>query len=185
MKSLRRSVAVPAVAGVALLLSGCATGTVQTAYGEMPAYCMDNNAATGALIGTLAGAALGAAIGGGRGAAIGAGLGAMTGGVAGANADAQCRQIAHQRVVEMALAAQAQAAAQRRPISRVAYESFEYVAPSTGVRHRVTPLNSYTNPATRQPCFSTSEVTFGPDGKWSAPLQGRLCRGVDGKIHEA
>ena len=50
---------------------GCSTAPVQTAYGEMPQYCTQNNTATGAIVGTVLGAAIGGAVGGGRGAAIG------------------------------------------------------------------------------------------------------------------
>ena len=175
----------PVITLLSISMGGCATGTVQTVYGEMPAYCTQNNAATGAIAGTLFGAALGGAIGGGRGAAIGAASGLALGGLTGAQADAQCRQIAYQRAVEMALAAQAQmAASQQSAAVRMAYQPVEYVTPSSGVRHKVTPLNSYTNPATKESCMSVSDVSFSPDGNQGAPVTGRVCKGADGKIHE-
>jgi len=178
---------------VATPLGGCATGTVQTAYGEMPAYCTQNNTATGAVIGTLLGAGIGAAVGGGRGAAIGAASGLALGGLTGAQADEQCRQLALQRVVQMAAAAQAaaaqaaaqQAAANQAPVQRqqVAYEPVEYVTPSTGQRHKITPLNSFTNPATKETCSAYDEVSFGADGKASVTGSGKVCTGADGKVH--
>jgi outer membrane lipoprotein SlyB len=175
----------PVIALLCIPMGGCATGTVQTVYGEMPAYCTQNNTATGAMVGTLFGAALGGAIGGGRGAAIGAASGFALGGLSGAQADAQCRQIAYQRAVEMAMAAQAQlAASQQSGPPRMAYQPVEYVTPSSGVRHKVTPLNSYTNPATKESCMSVSDVSFSPDGNQGAPVTGRVCKGPDGKMHE-
>ncbi|HJU18569.1 MAG TPA: hypothetical protein VJ770_19120, partial [Stellaceae bacterium] len=55
------------VLGLAISLAGCAnTAMVQTANGPMPQYCLQNNTATGALIGGALGAALGGALGGGR-----------------------------------------------------------------------------------------------------------------------
>jgi outer membrane lipoprotein SlyB len=171
-----------AAIAVATSVGGCATGTVQTAYGPMPAYCTQNNTATGAVIGTLLGAGVGAAVGGGRGAAIGAGSGALLGGLTGAQADQECRQLALQRAVEMA-AAQAAAARQAQTQRRIAYEPVEYVTPTTGQRHKITPLNSYTNPATKETCSAYDEVSFGTDGKASVTGSGRVCTGADGKVH--
>jgi predicted lipid-binding transport protein (Tim44 family) len=178
-------IVLPMIALSGLSMVGCAGGMVQTAYGEMPAYCTQNNTATGALVGTLLGAAVGGAIGGGRGAAIGAGSGLVLGGLTGAQADMQCRQIAHQRAVEMAFAAQAQAAASQSYGRRVAYQPVEYVTPSTGVRHKVTPLSSFTNPASKETCMAVRDVSFSADGKETQPATGRVCRGADGKMHEA
>ena len=113
---IRKSIAASfAAVAIAASVGGCSTAPVQTAYGPMPQYCTQNNTATGAILGTLIGAGLGAAIGGGRGAAIGAASGLALGGVSGAQADAQCRQIALQQMVEMAAAQQAEALAQQRP----------------------------------------------------------------------
>jgi outer membrane lipoprotein SlyB len=182
---------------VATSVGGCSTATVQTAYGPMPEYCTQNNTATGAVIGTLLGAGLGAAIGGGRGAAIGAASGLALGGVTGAQADQQCRQLAFQRALEMAAAQQAaarQAAAQQVAANQaqphqqvVAYQPVEYVSPSTGQRHKITPLSSYTNPATKETCGTFDEVSFGADGKDTIAGSGRtrVCQGADGKLHEA
>jgi predicted lipid-binding transport protein (Tim44 family) len=161
----------------------------------MPEYCTQNNTATGAIVGTLLGAGLGAAIGGGRGAAIGAASGLALGGVTGAQADQQCRQLALQRMIEMAAAQQAaaqqaaaaQAAANQAQARRqtVAFEPVEFVSPSTGQRHKITPLNSYTNPATKETCSNFDEVSFGTDGKASVTGSGRACTGADGKLHAA
>ena len=183
-----------AAAVVAMSVGGCSTATVQTAYGPMPEYCTQNNTATGAILGTLLGAGLGAAIGGGRGAAIGAASGAALGGVSGAQADQQCRQLALQRMVEMAAAQQAaeQAAAQQAAASQVparrqvvAYEPMEYYSPGTKQRHKLTPLNSYTNPVTKETCSSFDEVSFDGDGKASVTGKGRACVGADGKLRAA
>jgi predicted lipid-binding transport protein (Tim44 family) len=161
----------------------------------MPEYCTQNNTATGAIVGTLLGAGLGAAIGGGRGAAIGAASGLALGGVTGAQADQQCRQLALQRAVEMAAAQQAaarqaeaqQAVAHQAQARReaVAYQSIEYVTPTTGQRHKITPLNSYTNPATKETCSAYDEVSFDAEGKASVTGTGRACTGADGKLHAA
>jgi hypothetical protein len=175
---------------IATPVGGCSTATVQTAYGPMPEYCTQNNTATGAIIGGLLGAGLGAAIGGGRGAAIGGASGLALGGLTGAQADQQCRQLALQRALEMAAAQQAavqQAAANQAQAHRqtVAYEPVEYVTPTTGQRHKITPLNSYTNPATKETCSSYDEVSFGADGKATVTGSGRACKGADGKVHAA
>jgi predicted lipid-binding transport protein (Tim44 family) len=188
---IRKSIVTSIAAiGVVTSVGGCSTAPVQTAYGPMPEYCTQNNTATGAIIGTLIGAGLGAAIGGGRGAAIGAASGLALGGVTGAQADQQCRQIALQRMVEMAAAQQAaaqQAAANQAQAQqqRVAFEPVEFVTPSTGQRHKITPLSSYTNPATKETCSAFDEVSFGADGKASVSGSGRACTGADGKVHAA
>jgi outer membrane lipoprotein SlyB len=173
---------------IATPVGGCSTATVQTAYGPMPEYCTQNNTATGAIIGGLLGAGLGAAIGGGRGAAIGGASGVALGGLTGAQADQQCRQLALQRALEMAAAQQAaaqQAAANQARRQAVAYEPVEYVTPTTGQRHKITPLNSYTNPATKETCSSFDEVSFDADGKATVTGKGRACKGVDGQVHAA
>jgi predicted lipid-binding transport protein (Tim44 family) len=174
---------------IATPIGGCSTAMVQTAYGPMPEYCTQNNTATGAIVGGLIGAGLGAAFGGGRGAAFGAASGAALGGVSGAQADQQCRQLAVQRAVEMAAAAQ-QAAAQQAAANQarrqaVAFEPVEYVTPTTGQRHKIVPLNSYTNPATKEPCSSYDEVSFDADGKATVTGKGRACKGADGQVHSA
>ena len=172
---------------IAVSVGSCSTATVQTAYGPMPEYCTQNNTATGALVGGLLGAGLGAAIGGGRGAAIGGASGLALGGLTGAQADQQCRQIALQRVVEMAAAQQAAAqqaaASQAQAHRQVAYEPVDYVTPTTGQRHRITPLNSYTNPATKETCSSYDEVSFDANGKAAVTGKGRVCKGADGQVH--
>ena len=188
---VRKSIA-GTFAGLIVVTSvgGCSNALVQTAYGPMPEYCTQNNTATGAVVGTLLGAGLGAAIGGGRGAAIGAASGLALGGLTGAQADAQCRQLAMQRAVEMAAAAQQaamqQAAANQAQRQVVAYEPIEYVSPTTGRRHKITPTNSYTNPVTKEKCLAYDEVSFGADGKASVQSsgRGRVCTGADGKPHE-
>jgi predicted lipid-binding transport protein (Tim44 family) len=187
MKSILASVAAIAVA---TSVGGCSTAMVQTAYGPMPEYCTQNNTATGAIIGGILGAGLGAAIGGGRGAAIGGASGLALGGLTGAQADQQCRQLALQRAVEMAAAQQAaaqQAAANQAQARRqaIAYEPVEYVSPTTGQRHKITPLNSYTNPATKETCSSFDEVSFSADGKASVTGKGRVCKGADGQVRSA
>ncbi|MBV9062417.1 MAG: hypothetical protein JOY77_05760 [Alphaproteobacteria bacterium] len=134
---------------LAASVAGCSTAPVQTAYGPMPQFCMQNNTATGGLLGAALGAGVGAALGRGRGAAIGAASGAVLGGVTGARADQECRQIALQRMIEMAAAQQAaaqQAAAQQLASQQTTYRpqpqphevvlaSVEYVSPSNGHRH--------------------------------------------------
>ena len=184
-----KSILVPVVAlAVATSTGGCSTAMVQTAYGPMPEYCTQNNTATGAIIGGILGAGVGAAIGGGRGAAIGGASGLALGGLTGAQADQQCRQLALQRALEMAAAQQAaaqQAAANQARRQAVAYEPVEYVTPTSGPRHKITPLNSSTNPATKETCSSFDEVSFGADGKASVTGSGRVCKGADGKVHAA
>jgi predicted lipid-binding transport protein (Tim44 family) len=191
-KSVAGSVAAVVIAAS---VSGCSTAPVQTAYGPMPQYCTQNNTATGAILGTLIGAGLGAAIGGGRGAAIGAASGLALGGVSGAQADQQCRQVALQRMVEMAAAQQAaaqQAAAQQVAANQaqaqpqvVAYEPMEYYSPSTKQRHKLTPLNTYTNPVTKETCSSFDEVSFDGDGTANVTGKGRACVGADGQLRAA
>jgi uncharacterized membrane protein len=174
---------------LATVISGCNTMPVQTAYGTLPQYCTQNNTATGAVVGTLLGAAIGAAAGGWRGAAIGGGSGLVVGSAAGAQADSQCRQLAYQQALEMAEAAQAQAMEQAAtanavPPTQIAYQSIDYVTPSTGVRHKVTPLNSYTNPATKVTCSTIDDVSFGDNGSASSSTQHKVCKSADGQLHE-
>jgi hypothetical protein len=147
-----------------------------------------DNTATGVVIGSLLGAGVGAAAGGGRGAAIGAAAGAALGGVTGAQVDAQCRQLADQRAIEMAEAASAQAiqamAANRTPPVRLDYQPVGYRTPSTGVRHKVAPLNRYINPATEMTCWTMGDVSFAENGNPSSSVERRVCRSADGQLHE-
>jgi hypothetical protein len=165
----------PMVTLIGVSMVGCAGGTVQTAYGPMPAYCTGNNAATGAVIGGLVGAGIGAALGGGRGAAIGAASGAAFGGLTGAQADAQCRQLAYRRAAEMAFAAQARAMSSGGPPP--SYETMDYVQPSTG-QHRtvkVTPLSNQTSSAGGAKCVQVSDSTS----------SSRMCKSADGTLQES
>ena len=183
-KSILASVAAIAIATP---IGGCSTATVQTAYGPMPEYCTQNNTATGAIIGGLLGAGLGGAMGGGRGAAIGGASGVALGGLTGAQADQQCRQLALQRALEMAAAQQAaaQQAAADQARQQVAFEPVEYVTPTTGQRHKIRPLNSYTNPATKETCSSYDEESFNADGNATVTGKGRACKGADGQVRAA
>ncbi len=162
----------PVIVMLGVSMGGCSTAPVQTAYGPMPQYCTQNNAATGAVVGTLLGAAIGGAIGGGRGAAIGAGSGLVLGGLTGAQADAQCRQLAYQRAMEMAAAQEAAARAAGR---RVAYAPIEYVTPTDGRRHVIRPLSSRTNPATGKTCRRMQEINYSPDGSPQAGGSTEVC----------
>jgi len=181
----------PVTLAVAMSISGCAgTGAmVQTAYGPMPDYCQYNNTAQGAMIGTLLGAGIGGAIGGGRGAAIGAASGLALGGAAGAQKDNECRQLALQRTMEMVIAEQqrqqqamAAAAAANTPPPQVAYQSVEYATPSNHRRNRITPTNSFTDPATKTTCATFTEVSFGDDNKPAETKAGKVCKKADGTI---
>jgi len=181
------------VSVAALVLSvsvcGCAPGVVQTAYGPMPAYCTQNNAASGAVLGALFGAAIGAAAGGGRGAAIGAGSGAVLGGVTGAQADAQCRQLAAQRAMQMALAQQAAMMRQSQPVPgpvRVSAQPVDYVT-SDGHRHSVstTQLSNYTDPASQRVCTSGVNNDSDLDGRTSVAVPARMCRDANGNWNPA
>jgi len=147
---------------------------------------MQNNAATGAALGALLGAGIGAAAGGGRGAAIGAASGAVLGGASGAQADAQCRQIAAQRAMEMALAQQA-AMMQQPQMGPVQVSGEQDYVSSEGHHHRVstTALNNYTEPATKQACSTAITNDTDVDGKSSANVPMRMCQGPDGKYHPA
>ena len=189
---MKNFILVPIFLAGSTAMVGCSTAPVQTAYGEMPQYCTQNNTATGAIVGTLLGAALGGANGGGRGAAIGAASGLALGGVTGAQADAQCRQLAYEHVIQMAEAAQAQAmaqaAAQNTPAPhQVEYQSFDYVTPSTGINHKVTvtALNNYTNSATKERCSTIKDVSFGEGGSVSNTASHQVCKGANGTMHEA
>jgi hypothetical protein len=168
---------------------GCSTAPVQTAYGEMPQYCTQNNTATGAIVGGILGAAVGGAVGGGRGAAIGGASGLLLGGAAGAQADAQCQQLAYQNVIRMAEAAQAQAMAQAAaqnaaPPRQVEYPSVDYITPSTGVKHKVTVINNYTNPATKEKCSALKDVSFAEGDTVSGTTSHQVCKGADGTLHQ-
>lgn len=181
----------------AMTISGCAgTGQqVQTAYGAMPDYCLYNNTAQGAAIGTLLGAGLGGALGGGRGAAIGAVSGLALGSAAGAQRDAECRQLALQRTMEMVLAQQQQqqaaaaaAAAANQPpppAQVVSYRSVEYATPSNKRRNRITPTNSFTDPATRTTCATFTEVSFDDNDKPAQTRSGKVCKKADGSVSES
>lgn len=180
---------VPLAALVGFTQTACSTAPVMTANGPMPQYCTQNNTATGAIVGALLGAGLGAAIGGNRtGALAGAAGGALLGTAAGAQADAQCRQLAYQRAMEMAAAQEAaarQAAAQAQsqaPAGKVAYQPVEYVTPSDGTHHRVTPLSSRTDPATKQTCRTVQDVTYDTNGNPGVGGTKTVCTGADGKI---
>ena len=169
---------IPALLVVAVPLGGCDTTPVQTAYGTMPAYCTQNNAAEGAAVGSLLGAALGGALGGWQGAAIGAGSGALFGGLTGTQADAQCRQIALNNMMTN------MAAAQLPNAPPAPYQSIEYTTPSDNVRHQITPTNSYTDPATKAKCATFLDVSFDKNNN-AAPSQTRhACKGADGNAHE-
>ena len=154
----------------------------------MPQYCTQNNTATGAIIGGLLGAGVGAAIGGGRGAAIGGASGLALGSLTGAQADQQCRQLALQRALRWPRRNKLQRS-RRQPtkpkhVGRQSPSSpSEYVTPTTGQRHKITPLSSYTNPATKETCSSFDEVSFDADGKASVTGKGRVCKGADGQVH--
>jgi hypothetical protein len=175
---------------LAIPVSGCGTGQmVQTAYGPMPDYCMGNNAAAGAALLGLVGAVAGAAIGGSaESAALGGLAGAAVGGVGGAQVDAQCRQLAAQRAMEMALAQQAAVLAEQanrrryRPVSvdmQVAYVTQD------GHHHKaqVTQLNSFANPAAvKGICTTGSGSDADLDGKtYAAIATPKMCLGPDGK----
>ena len=189
---IKKSLLAPVFLVGSTAMIGCSTAPVQTAYGVMPQYCTQNNTATGAVVGGILGAAIGAAAGGGRGAAIGGLSGLALGGLTGAQADAQCRQLAYEHVIQMAEAAQAQAmaqaaaqnAAQRR---QVEYQSFDYVTPSTGVNHKVTvtALNNYTNPATKERCSTIKDVSFGEGSSVSNTASHQVCKDANGTLHEA
>jgi hypothetical protein len=103
---------------------------------------------------------------------------------AAAKADQQAMWLALQKVMELVVAQQAaaqQAAAnQARPQVGV-----EYVTPTTGQRHKIRPLDSYTNPATKETCSSYDEVSFDADGKATVTGRGRVCRGADGTVRAA
>jgi hypothetical protein len=109
--------------------------------------------------------------------------------VSGAQADQKCRQLALQRMVEMAAAQQAaaqQAVANRAEVrQQVAFEPMEYYAPGTKQRHKLTPLNSYTNSVTKETCSTFDEVSFDAEGKASVTGKGRACIGADGKPRAA
>jgi outer membrane lipoprotein SlyB len=174
---MRKSLVTTVVVLIGVTMSGCAGNQpVMTAYGSMPAYCTQNNAATGAIIGGLVGAGLGAALGGGRGAAIGAASGAAFGGLSGAQADVQCQALAYRQAAQMAFAAQA-AAASRGAYGPVAYQDTSYVTPSTGQSHtvHVTPLSNRTNAAGGGPsCVMVSDGTTSK----------RLCQSANGDMSE-
>ncbi|HML09741.1 MAG TPA: YMGG-like glycine zipper-containing protein [Stellaceae bacterium] len=171
-------VVMPAVVMMGVSMVGCAGNQpVQTAYGPMPAYCTQNNTATGAVIGGLLGAGLGAAIGGGRGAAIGAASGAALGGLTGAQADAQCRDLAMRQAAQKAFAAQAAAASRGGPPPSY-YQDSSYITPSTGQSHtvHVTPLSNRTSAAGGgSSCVSVSDGT----------ATKQVCQTPDGKINES
>jgi hypothetical protein len=193
MVMMKKFVLVPVFLVGSTAMVGCSTAPVQTAYGEMPQYCTQNNTATGALVGGILGAAIGAAAGGGRGAAIGGLSGVALGGVTGAQADAQCRQLAYEHVIQMAEAAQAQAMAQAAaqnappPPHQVEYQSFDYVTPTTGVKHKVTvtALNNYTNQASKEKCSTIKDVSFGESGSISNTASHQVCKGANGTLREA
>jgi hypothetical protein len=205
----RFSIGLLVAMGSITAIEGCGTETSQYAYGQLPQYCTytvaggaaigtlvgDNigadtgdNTATGAIIGALLGAGLGGAIGGGRGAAVGAASGLALGGVTGAQADAQCRQLADQRAIEMAEAASAQAmqamAANRTPPVRLDYQSVGYRTPSTMVRHKIVPLYRYIDPATGMTCWTMGDVSFRENGSPNSSAERRVCKSADGKLHE-
>jgi len=185
----------PVVATALVALSSACAGPAQYADADMPQYCSINNTATGALVGGIGGALVGGLLSHGNALATvgGAVAGGALGGVAGSQMDAQCRQIALQRAMELAAAeAAAQQAAMRQaamrqaaPPPRAVYHAVDYVTPSNGRRHRITPLNSYTDPATRETCSSYSEVSFADDGAAKVTGSGRVCKGANGQVHEA
>jgi hypothetical protein len=158
----------------------------------MPDYCLYNNTAQGAAIGTLLGAGIGGALGGGRGAAIGAASGLALGTAAGAQRDAECRQLALQRTMEMVVAEQQQqaaaaaaAAAANKPPPPVTYRSVEYATPSNQRRNRITPTNSFTDPATKTTCATFTEVSFDDNDKPAQTRSGKVCKKADGTVSES
>jgi hypothetical protein len=173
-----------------------------TAYTQTPAlpdYCMQNNAAAGALAGGAAGSLIGGLAGGGRGALIGGLTGAMFGGMSGAQADTQCQQIAAQIAYQQAAAQQAaieaqiaqQAARQNGvltlPASAYVPVSTDYQTPSNGHRHRITVkrLNSYSEPAARRICDNFTKIDADLDQNTSSATNSRRCKGPDGQWRDA
>lgn len=167
--------------GLVGLTSSCAAPRGQYVAG-MPDYCSVNNAATGALVGAAAGGLMGGLLSHGNPyATIGGALaGGAVGGLAGSQMDQQCQQIALQRAIEMAAAEQAAARNQQ-----VAYQPVDYVTPSNGQRHQIVPLNSYTDPATKEKCSNYTKVSFDANGTSHITGSGRACEGANGKVHEA
>ena len=179
---------------ISILVCGCA-GQVQmeqTAYGPVPIIppiCSGNNTAAGAVGGAALGALIGGLAGGRGGAALGAAIGGAGGLAAGAQTDAQCREIASQRAVALAMVqqqaflAQQVAANQYGPVP-VSGPPQEYVSSDTH-RHRVrvTQLRSYADPASKAVCTDGAAADDDIDGKTSIAIAtARMCRTPDGKF---
>ncbi|HUK10670.1 MAG TPA: hypothetical protein VLX09_22555 [Stellaceae bacterium] len=188
----RIMITVAAAGALATSISGCSSPQL-TASGDLPDSCRINATAVGVGVGAAVGGGLGAGLShGNAGVAVGAAaLGAVIGGAIGHQQDENCRQLAEQRAIQMAAAQQAAAAAaaaqahSKKP-PQVAYQSVQYTSPSDGQRHQITPLNSYTDPATKETCSNFSAVTIGADGKPTlGATTGRACTGADGQVHDS
>jgi type II secretory pathway pseudopilin PulG len=171
----------------------------QPGYTQLPADCMRNNAAAGAVTGGMVGAMVGGLAGRGRGALIGGLAGSTLGGLSGAQADARCQQIAIQIAYQQAAAQEAAyeqqlapQATQRSgtlslPDSAYAAVSTDYQTPSNGHRHRITVrrLNSFSEPASHQVCdtFTRIDVDLDASGN-SSSTTARRCKGADGQWHD-
>ncbi|MBV9250365.1 MAG: hypothetical protein JO227_14110 [Acetobacteraceae bacterium] len=193
-----------AAMSMVLLLGSCATS---------PQDCQVNQTSRGALIGAGVGGALGgigALAGGARagtGVAIAAGsalVGAAIGAAVGHHNDQVCHQIAIQRALDQAVAAnaalqrreaqrrQAQmaaAAAQTeqpapRPVvhrtsSKPEYQSVAWANSVTKNSGAITPIGSATEAANNQVCMEFND-TQTVDGQTKV-VTGRACRGPDGE----
>jgi surface antigen len=84
---------------------------------------------------------------------------------------------------ERAAERQAIAEGQRRHYRRVAYQPVDYITPSNGRRHAIKPLNSYTDPVTKQTCNTYVEFSFAADGQSHNNGTHKACKGSDGTWH--
>ncbi|MFI4985853.1 MAG: RT0821/Lpp0805 family surface protein [Alphaproteobacteria bacterium] len=138
------------------MLSGCAQNGQDSGM---------NQTAGGAILGALGGAALGGALGGGKGALIGAALGAAAGAVIGNQLDARDR-------------ARREAALQSSLASAQPNQKADWSNRDTGNSGTITPLNTYTVPATDETCRDFDE-TYTRDGNTTSQ-RARACLGPDG-----
>ncbi len=158
---------VPICAGVSLF--GCAPSEES---------CKLNQTFIGVGVGAAAGAGVGALISHGStgGTLSGAVLGGAIGGLIGNQGDQACKQYALQKALQ--LAAERQAAAQQAAAHRPQYQTVSWANPKSGNHGAITPLNSYTDPASKEVCMSFAD-TDTVDGK-TTNSSGRACKQPDG-----
>lgn len=139
--------------------------------------CQLNQTAIGVGLGAGAGAILGSSMSNGSTVGIlsGAAIGGAVGGLIGHQGDQACKQYALQKAME--LAAQQRVASQQATSHRH-YQSVAWTNSNSGNHGTITPLNSYTDPASKELCMKYADAAS--EGDKTTTSEGRVCKQPDG-----